>query len=308
MTKGDVLNWTDLLTYMREGESSTRKFFSHIDDVDELGSTIVALANTDGGMFFVGIDLKNYHLWGTSISREWIEITLKKNCSEQVELDIHFIERNDKLILVGKVLEGCSKPYYYKNTCYIMDGHHPKVALLDKVNNRFGDLEELSEESYNQEDLNSITDELLSLTSSSDAEIENYVETDKKIEIDYMSQEAPLMTMDITAQSVTETSLDALTEVIPKTIRNTTVEEKEPAPAPIKENTSLNKRQNETLVFLDGNEFIKNKMYRELFDVSHKTAHIELVDLVKKGFLESVGSGRSTRYITSTKELMFDSL
>ena len=63
-----------------------------------------------------------------------------------------------------------------------------------------------------------------------------------------------------------------------------------------KKEAQLNDRQKKALYFLNTEPFIKNKKYRELFDVSHKTAHLELVDLMGKGFIYQEGSGRSTCY------------
>jgi len=285
LTEGDVLDWTTLLTYMREGESPTRKFYTSIDSEDEIGPTITALANTDGGKFFIGIDLKNYHLWGTSISREWLALVVKNNCSDDIELTIDFIEKNGKLILVGDVNEGQKKPYYYKNTCYIMDGATPKVALLEKVNNRFDSLESLtnlSEDEFEEQDIAEITNELISLNLDHNPESSSEPENNGSFEIDINSAPKEIVIEDPVIVTSHQESRES--------------------------SHDLNKRQLDSLEFLKGNEFIKNKMYRELFDVSHKTAHLELVDLVKKGYLDSVGSGRSTRYITSTKELIFDSL
>ena len=58
----------------------------------------------------------------------------------------------------------------------------------------------------------------------------------------------------------------------------------------------LNKRQVKVINFLQVNESIKNKEYREIFGVSHKTAHIELSDLLTRSFLAVEGAGRSTCY------------
>ena len=63
-----------------------------------------------------------------------------------------------------------------------------------------------------------------------------------------------------------------------------------------KKEAQLNERQKKALYFLNTEPYIKNKMYRELFDVSHKTAHLELVDMMGKGFIFQEGSGRSTCY------------
>ena len=42
---------------------------------------------------------------------------------------------------------------------------------------------------------------------------------------------------------------------------------------------------------------ITNADYREMFGVSNKTAYLELDDLVKRGILAKVGSGRTVHYV-----------
>ena len=59
----------------------------------------------------------------------------------------------------------------------------------------------------------------------------------------------------------------------------------------------INDRQSEILEYLESESSIKNKIYRELFSISHKTAHIELTDLVSRGLLQVQGAGRSTAYL-----------
>lgn len=59
----------------------------------------------------------------------------------------------------------------------------------------------------------------------------------------------------------------------------------------------LNKRQIRALQMIAEHGSISNREYREAFNVSHKTAHIELTMLVDKRLLKSEGSGRSTCYI-----------
>ncbi|MBT5953506.1 hypothetical protein HOG98_02180 [bacterium] len=64
---------------------------------------------------------------------------------------------------------------------------------------------------------------------------------------------------------------------------------------------ALNNRQSKAISFVLENGSIRNKEYRHLLSVSHKTAHIELVDLVSKSLLQSKGSGRSTCYVLQEK-------
>jgi len=59
----------------------------------------------------------------------------------------------------------------------------------------------------------------------------------------------------------------------------------------------LNKRQLRALTFIQEHGAISNREYREAFNVSHKTAHIELTMLADKRIVKSDGSGRSTCYI-----------
>jgi predicted HTH transcriptional regulator len=59
----------------------------------------------------------------------------------------------------------------------------------------------------------------------------------------------------------------------------------------------LNKRQKRALQFTSEHGAITNREYREAFNVSHKTAHIELTLMVDKKILDSQGAGRNTHYV-----------
>lgn len=63
----------------------------------------------------------------------------------------------------------------------------------------------------------------------------------------------------------------------------------------------LNKRQIRSMQMIAEHENITNRQYREAFNVSHKTAHIELTMLADKGLVSTSGAGRSTRYILPQK-------
>ncbi|MFA4843844.1 MAG: RNA-binding domain-containing protein [Candidatus Margulisiibacteriota bacterium] len=59
----------------------------------------------------------------------------------------------------------------------------------------------------------------------------------------------------------------------------------------------LNKRQIRALQLIGEHGTITNREYREAFNVSHKTAHLEMTLLEDKRLVKSEGAGRSTRYI-----------
>ena len=65
----------------------------------------------------------------------------------------------------------------------------------------------------------------------------------------------------------------------------------------------LNERQQKAMAYIQTHHAIKNKTYRSEFNISHKTAHIELVDLVSKGYIQSQGAGRSTQYVLSSNQI-----
>jgi predicted HTH transcriptional regulator len=74
-----------------------------------------------------------------------------------------------------------------------------------------------------------------------------------------------------------------------------------PASMPISDN-SLHERQLTAIDHVMNHTFIKNSDYRELFSVSHKTAHMELAALVARGTFQTLGSGRSTRYVLASSK------
>ena len=63
----------------------------------------------------------------------------------------------------------------------------------------------------------------------------------------------------------------------------------------------LNHRQKRAIHYMTEHRTITNLEYRELHNVSHKTAHIELTMLVDKGVAASEGLGRSTRYLLTAE-------
>ena len=60
---------------------------------------------------------------------------------------------------------------------------------------------------------------------------------------------------------------------------------------------TLNGRQRQAVAVMQKNPSIRNQVYREIFGISHKTAHIELTELVNRGIFSQEGAGRSTHYV-----------
>jgi len=235
------MDWITLLSYVRQKENSDLKFFPQISNVTDIGSTISGMLNHKGGHIFLGMDNRNFHLIGTTFSKENVDSLCDSFIQPSCQLDVSFINRLDKLVMVITVPEGQEKPYYFNNTCYVMEGAYPKSALLEKKPSYDeGVLKEMEDIDLNQEDLHELTSEISDLA-------HQFIQSDS----DYSLQV------------------------------------KRP----------LNHRQSKSLLFLEKEGSISNKQYRHLFSVSHKTAHLELVDMVEKKYLRTCGQGRSTVYV-----------
>ncbi|MEK6556721.1 MAG: RNA-binding domain-containing protein [Candidatus Margulisiibacteriota bacterium] len=58
----------------------------------------------------------------------------------------------------------------------------------------------------------------------------------------------------------------------------------------------LNTRQHRVLAYLKTHDHITNRVFRELYKVSHKTAHLELSELLAQCLITKFGQGRNTAY------------
>ena len=262
------MDWQEVLSYMRIGQNAESIFLPEVSNADDVGPFLSAMANSKGGRIFVGVDLKNYHLTGTKKDSQWFQNITREFCRPQPNITISGIEKNEKSILVLELKMEENKPYYFKNTCYVMDGPKPKVALaekqtlesqIEKMGAELPMSESVQVPAHTMSDaeafqINSITDELLELQSQED---------------DFNDARSGIL-------------------------------ENNPLLAPQNtDNVSINDRQRKALAVVYRESSIRNKKYRELFSVSHKTAHLELIDLVDKGFIKTTGAGRSTCYVST---------
>lgn len=278
------MEWSQFLDFMREGDGGDVKYLGSIDSEDDLGPILVAMANTRGGTIVLGFDKRNYHLLGTNFDDKFVFNLTEKLCCPTPLCSVDSCEKNDKKILIIKVAESPAKPYYYRQKCYVLNpGQSPlsvlekdvlkddrTIALLHEKQTHYKHDDDNSTEntSDSQYDMDSITAELLDLHDNQvqDSELLD----DSKEDVSHSFQD--------------ETQLSI----------NTSQER------------PLNDRQQMALAYIDEHKMIKNKLYRSLYSVSHKTAHIELVDLVGRGLIVSQGSGRSTCYVIDDSCLSLD--
>jgi len=231
-----VMQWSEVLDLIRQGTTLQLQFLKGVESEAELGPLIVAMGNTQGGVIVVGIDIKNYHLVGTSITEASLSEMIQSLCRPFFEIDVQKIKRDDRYLCVITVPEFSQKPTAYNSRYYSLSldaPFHPISFIPENI------------------------------------------------------PEFSVVTTPKISESIQENSVpDVLPE--PKIFHIN-----EPQATSI---ISLNKRQNRAMSHLKRHRTISNKVYRQLFSVSHKTAHLELVELVDKGVLQSQGAGRSTCY------------
>ena len=262
------MDWQSVLSCMREGESAESVFIPSVTVADEIGPYLSAMANSKGGSIFVGVDLKNYHLTGSKKDKQWFENITQEFCRPQPKMDIKSVEKNEKLILVLELSNNESKPYYFKNTCYVMDGSKPKVALAEK-------------ESLAQQ-IQELDTKLNTTTTEAPQETQMPISDEEAAQIDSITDEL--------LEIQNESDFDSPEQTV-SPIDSSDIE--------VVDADALNERQQKALKVISRESSIRNKKYRQLFGVSHKTAHLELIELVEKGYIKSTGAGRSTCYVSA---------
>lgn len=272
------MEFQDLMTYVRQGDGTTTKFISTMESGDDIGPFLAGFLNTRGGRLFIGMDIKNAHLRGTDITKDWLDTFIKTHFSPSFNYGLSFVVRNDRKVAVIHVKEGQKKPYYFKDDCYIIENKRAYLLLNDHYKSLLAKRE---------------SDDL-----DDDQELESDMDTTDIIAEAPLVFESPLQSV----PAVSEVSPTVSSEVVSSTIDSVeavdlliSTEGSRPSQPVNTEN--LTPRQKKSLRFLVNNDFIKNKMYRQFYDVSHKTAHLELVDLVDRGLICQEGSGRSTCYV-----------
>ena len=270
------MNWSFIQSLIQQGKSNQAVFFGKVSSPDHLGPSLVGLANTDGGHIVIGLDIRNLHLFGTFIDKSWIQQVIDNYCFPRISASVNIVEKGDHHLCLVSIEPHPEKPIYYKNTCYVMDNAEPIVALQ----NSEAAMEPTSENEFTQDDIQKITDEMVSTIK----DIQSIQES-----TDDRTDRPPLPINNENSQPPSHNSSSTQSSQSAQTSPPTTPS--------IQTEFELNERQQKTLRYLDAHQTIQNRQYRELFTVSHKTAHIELVQLVDHGLIESKGSGRSTHYV-----------
>lgn len=294
------MNWDSFLNFIKNSATNEVKFFGSRCKSDDFGTIVTAFANTKGGYIVIGFDKNNYHLTGTDHSVEWVNNLIQTYCLPKIEYECFQIEKNDKKIIIVNISQNYDKPYYFNDRCYVLNTEKSKISVMEKEIID-GTPRVLKRQSINDDKEN----KSISLPNADKASTkDNKIKTEAE-ELEDLTKELLDLTDDfpkpdtnlpftVTDESSPESDSHENKEEIEIELNNNPSLDLENSNS---KPNSLNERQEKALVYLTKNSNIKNKKYRELFNVSHKTAHLELIDLVQKKLIKSQGSGRSTCYV-----------
>ena len=263
------MDWTTLIKeYYPKKHHNTISFIPTDTHPDDICQTIVAMANGDGGTICIGLDQCNFHLRGVHHDTDWFSELINTQCSPSPAPSVELLRRNNKSIIIITVLPGNQKPYQYQQISFIRKNGITVAATPEE-------------------------ESLLKLipidTHSPPA---TFTPTTPKVPttdtVNHSNTHQTSQTIPYTHTSHTPTSPDSHTP--PKKYE------------PKETELNLSDRQLKALDHIKVYGSITNKAYRTMTNISHKTAHLELVDLVQKKLLTPDGSGRSTRYIRPKEE------
>lgn len=123
----------EIIELIRHGETETVEFKEKIGKPEEFVETVVAFANSRGGIIFLGV---NNHSKVIGLPENSYEDTitniLRSHCSPQVKCDISRRQLDEKDIMVIHVEEGRDKPYFVRER-----GPYIRANATDRIATRY---------------------------------------------------------------------------------------------------------------------------------------------------------------------------
>lgn len=148
------LTWSQLedmplLDIVGQGETRHTEFKRLVHSPVKIAKSIVAFANTEGGIILIGVD-DDKRITGIHSEKEMLEIVhdaIKMHVQPILKIETEVIEYKKRLVLMVIVPESNEKPHYHISTernsdtqqkvnrkkVYLREESHNKVASPDKV-------------------------------------------------------------------------------------------------------------------------------------------------------------------------------
>ncbi len=252
------MNWQTFISLIQE-QSDNTFFLSNTRNERVIGQTISALLNTVGGKIIIGYDKVNVHLTGYEQTDQWIDQFIADHFKNNNITSTFLFRSNKKILILDIEKSQIEMPYsgkYYKI-------QEKKITEFTPIN----------------------TPPIASMAGApiSEPAQTTPIATQEEMIIPSNKPKSPYAPPEKTEEKpVLSSTFESIPGPNPK--------------ANQEEEKQFNTRQLKAIDFITKQGSIKNKQYRKLFGVSHKTAHIELAELVQKNKVMIVGSGRSTCY------------
>lgn len=130
---------------IEQGETNTVEFKSKIDDIEEFVESVVAFANTRGGIILLGVR-DNASVCGISErdNKERVESIIRSHCVPYPEYECLQRRLYDKSILLVRVEEGRDKPYTVRQK-----GVFVRAGSSDRIAEKY-ELDEMYQKKTNQ--------------------------------------------------------------------------------------------------------------------------------------------------------------
>jgi ATP-dependent DNA helicase RecG len=110
----------DIEELIERGETQSLEFKESLRLKDEIGETVSAFSNSDGGTVIVGVS-DNGGVFGVDIGKNTLEEVanyIKRNTDPRIFPRIEVTETGDKKVVVIDVAESAEKPVFFKNHGY----------------------------------------------------------------------------------------------------------------------------------------------------------------------------------------------
>jgi len=135
LSKGVVIDVPEyeIKELIRHGEAETVEFKEKIGKTEEFAETVVAFANSRGGIILLGVD-DHSKVVGLAEDRYEDTITniLRSHCTPQTKCEISRRQIDEKDIIVVRVEEGRDKPYFVRER-----GPYVRANATDRIATRY---------------------------------------------------------------------------------------------------------------------------------------------------------------------------
>ncbi len=130
------MNRRKLLELIEQGENLNVEFKQRFSTYEKIAKEFIAFANTRGGYILFGID-DDKSIHGVESEKgeaELIKITARQYCEPPVKYNIHYINIDNKEIVVAEIFESANKPHRIQDYLEQLDLNRSEVFV--RVNDK----------------------------------------------------------------------------------------------------------------------------------------------------------------------------